>query len=149
MKLTVAGCCIIIQGCQYFNPPWVAEPNTQLCCCVLVRVFKILHLAKHWCNCPRKNEGKIFGNKRKAAEKKEEEIINAIMGWFLLSKSDCAAHLDAMNLWIWKCVSVCVWLWGVPVLLKIKICFAVCSFKSDWDKSLLFSFLINPWFYPL
>lgn len=32
MKLTVAGYCIIIQGCQYFNPPWVAEPKTQLCC---------------------------------------------------------------------------------------------------------------------
>lgn len=31
VKLTVAGYCIIIQGCQYFNPPWVAKPKTQLC----------------------------------------------------------------------------------------------------------------------
>lgn len=136
MKLTVAGYCIIIQGCQYFSPPPVAEPKAQLWCRVWACICKLVNFVQILIWLPQKNEGKKFGKKSswKGREFKKQSLATC---W--ISLSDCAAHMNDESLTVTMKKKKKNFL----DLLKIKLCFEVCSIKRDRDKS-LFSCLSIP-----
>lgn len=130
MKLTVAGYCIIIQGCQYFSPPRVAKPNALLWCRVWACICKLLNLSKNWFGCPRKKK-----REKKVWEKAVERDKSLKVAYFL-------------NQYVWlytsqghdKSLTVTMKKEKLPRFTK-NVCFEVCSIKRDRYKSLLSSWI--------